>query len=98
MQFSGQLNINTHIYYIYTYVCIYILFLSILLLEIKALSATSFFFFFQCQSYISSKGLAGLTERLMTVSEAHAVARELKLVLLSNHSYVMWKSNFSGCY
>lgn len=57
-----------------------------------------FFFFFQCQSYISSKGLAGLTERLMTVSEAHAVARELKLVLLSNHSYVMWKSNFSGCY
>lgn len=56
------------------------------------------FFFFQCQSYISSKGLAGLTERLMTVSEAHAVARELKLVLLSNHSYVMWKSNFSGCY
>ena len=85
MQFSGQLNISTHIYIIYIYV--YVLFLCILLLEIKALSATSFFFF-KCQSYISSKGLAGLTERLMTVSEVHAVARELKLVLLSDHSYV----------
>lgn len=33
----------------------------------------------------------------MTVSEAHAVARELRL-LLSNHQRALCKSHFSGCY
>lgn len=51
----------------------------------KALSETLFFFFFNVSHRFRRKGLVGLAERLMTVSKAHAVARELRLILLSNH-------------
>lgn len=62
-----------------------LLFLSISLLEISKHFLKHFFFFFNVSHRFRRKGLVGLAERLMTVSKAHAVARELRLILLSNH-------------
>lgn len=55
-------------------------------------------FFLNISHTFRSKGLRGLTERLMTVSKAQAVARELRLISLSNHQCVMRISQCSECY